>query len=190
MPGTAAGTCRRKQRSVATATSSTRSRTSAILARDHHVGLEQHELQHDTLLEEGTEHSVKDRASDILAALDCVRSVHQHFRFDDRHKLLLLTERGVSRQGVCVGTHARGARQRVRNANDRPPLREAGAHTAVLGEAIPKSVEPFGDLLVGRAGERLRASVDLDARNNSLARRGPERTASRRSSSGGWSRPA
>ena len=91
---------------------------------------------------------MKDHASDFLAALYRVRSVHQHFRFDDRHEMLLLTERGVPSQGVCIGTHARRTRLGVRNPNYRPPLGEAGAHAAVLGQAIPEPVKPFGDVLV------------------------------------------
>ena len=43
-----------------------------LLARDDHVGLEQHPLERDTLLEEGVEHRVKDDTGDFLAALDRV----------------------------------------------------------------------------------------------------------------------
>src|SRR5262245_48821691 len=42
----------------------------ALLACDDHVGLEQHPLERDTLLEEGVEHRVKDDAGDFLTALD------------------------------------------------------------------------------------------------------------------------
>jgi hypothetical protein len=37
-------------------------------------------------------------------------------------------------------------------------------------EPIPQPVEPLGNGLVGRAGERLRASVDLDAGKDALVR--------------------
>jgi hypothetical protein len=40
----------------------------------------------------------------------------------------------------------------------------------VLGKAIPQPVKPFGNFLVGRAGERLRAGVDFDAGKDTLVR--------------------
>ena len=40
----------------------------------------------------------------------------------------------------------------------------------VLGEALPQPVETFGNRLLGGAGERLCAGIDLDAGNDALAR--------------------
>jgi hypothetical protein len=37
-------------------------------------------------------------------------------------------------------------------------------------EALPKPVEPFGDRFAGRTGQRLGARINLDARDNALAR--------------------
>ena len=42
----------------------------------------------------------------FFAALDRVRSVHQHFGLDDRHHVLLLAERGIARERVRVDLHA------------------------------------------------------------------------------------
>jgi hypothetical protein len=58
--------------------------------------------------QEGTEHGIEHRAGDLLAALDRVLSVHQHFRLDDRHEVLLLAERGVSPEGVSPEKPASG----------------------------------------------------------------------------------
>ena len=99
-----------------------------------------------------------------------VRSVHQHFRLDDRNKALFLTERGVPRQRVRICAHAGGARQSVSDMDDRAPLREAGAHSMVLREAVAEPVKSLGDGLVRRAGKRLRASVDFDAGKDALVR--------------------
>ena len=142
----------------------------ALHAGDDHVGLEQHELQRDALLEEGIETRRGAPAGDLFAALDRMRSVHQHFGLDDRHELLLLTERGVSREGMRIRAHARRARQRRRDADNRPPLREAGAHAVIFREAIPQPVQSLGDGLLRGAGKRLRAGIDLDAGNDALAR--------------------
>jgi hypothetical protein len=40
----------------------------------------------------------------------------------------------------------------------------------VLCEAVAEPVEPLGDCLAGRAGKRLRASVDFDTRKDALVR--------------------
>lgn len=92
MPDTAAGTCRRKQRNVAVATSSKEAwRVHSLPARTM-LGLSRIPL--DTLLEEGMEHrSVRSCAT-----------VHEHFRLDDRH------EGGVPRQRVRICAHAGGTR--------------------------------------------------------------------------------
>ena len=137
MPGTAAGTCRRKQRNVAVATSSTEALAVALLACNDHVRLEQHSFERDTLLEEGMENSVENHAGDLLAALDRVRPVHEYFRLDDRHELLLLTEGSVPRERVGICTHAGGTWQNVRDMDDRPPLREAGTHGAIRPRGDP-----------------------------------------------------
>jgi hypothetical protein len=61
------------------------------------LGLEQHPLERDSLLEKRVEHRLKNDRGDFLTALDRVRSVHEHFRLDNRHELLLLTESSVPR---------------------------------------------------------------------------------------------
>ena len=99
-----------------------------------------------------------------------MRSVHQDFRLDDRHQVLFLAERGISREGVCVHSHAVGARQYVVYVDHGPPFCEAGAHAAVRREAIAQTVETLGDGLVRRTGERLRADIDLDAGKDALSR--------------------
>ena len=70
-----------------------------------------------------------------------------------------------------IRADADDARQSVRDMDDCPPLREAGAHAMVLGEAIPEPVEPLGYCFAGRARERLCADVDLDAGKDVLLRK-------------------
>jgi hypothetical protein len=89
------------------------------------------------LLEEGIENSVENHSGDLLAAIDRVQPVHEYFRLDDRHELLLLTEGSIPRQRMRICAHAGGARQGVRDMNDRPPLREAGTHAVILPQTIP-----------------------------------------------------
>src|SRR5262249_20538850 len=123
------------------------------------------------MLEEGVEHRVKDDTGDFLAALDRVRSVHQHFRLDDRHQLLLLTQGSVPRQRMHICTHASGTRSRIRDRDDSAPFRETRTHIVILPETIPQTVKPLGDGFVGRAGEGLRAGINLDAGKDALDRK-------------------
>ena len=106
------------------------------------------------------------RSRDLLAALDRVRAVHQDLGLHDRHDVLFLAERRVTSQGMGVRGHARVARERVAHRDHRAPLRESRSHLAVLLESLTESVESFGHLLRGRAGERLGSQVDLDAGKN------------------------
>ena len=85
-----------------------------------------------TLVEKRAEHGVKNGSSDLFAPLDRVRPIHEYFRLD-----LLLTKGSVPRQRMCVCSHAGGTRQRVRNMDDSPPLREAGLHATIFPETIP-----------------------------------------------------
>src|SRR4029077_17818342 len=80
--------------------------TRACLARDEHVGLEQHPLERDTLVEERVEYRVKNGPGDVVATLDSVRPIHEYFRLDDRYEFPLLTKSSVARQRVGIRTHA------------------------------------------------------------------------------------
>ena len=143
MPGTAAGTFRSRQRGVAVATSCTDAGRE-LAFRDDHVGLEQHGLERDPLLEEGVEHGVQHHGGDLFAALDRVRSVHQDFWLDDRDEARFLTERGIARERMGVRAHAGAAR---------PPVGDVD-----------------GDGLVRCEGEGFRAGIDLDSGHDAPAR--------------------
>ena len=56
----------------------------------------------------------------------------------------------------------------VGDANDRPPLREAGAELPIFFQSLPQAVQAFGYLFVRRSGQRFRPGVDLDAGQNAL----------------------
>jgi hypothetical protein len=62
-------------------------------------------LERDTLFEQSVEHRLKDIPSDLLAALDRMRAIHEHFGLHDRHEFLLLTLGGIPAQRVriCAG---------------------------------------------------------------------------------------
>jgi hypothetical protein len=94
-----------------------------------------------------------------------VCAVHQHFGFDNRHDVLLLTKRGITRERVRIRFDAGGARQRIADGDHRAPFGEARAHLAVLLQAVAQPIESLGDRFSGRAGERFGAVVDFDARD-------------------------
>jgi hypothetical protein len=114
---------------------------------------------------------MKNDPGDFLTAFDRVRTVHEHFRLDDRHEFLLLTEGSVPRQRMRIRAQAGGSRQSVRDMNDRPPLREAGTHGVILTQTIPQTIKSLGDGLTRETGKRLGAGVDLDAGKDALGRK-------------------
>ena len=112
MPGTAAGTWRLRQRTVAVATCSGVACVGALLARDHHVGLEDHAFEMDAVPLELREHLGQHVASrDLLAALDRMRAIHQYLGLDDRHDVLFLAERRVARQRLGIGLDRKARRE-------------------------------------------------------------------------------
>ena len=99
----------------------------------------------------------------VVAAVDVVVAVHQHFRLDDRHDVFLLAERGIARERVRVGHDAGVARDAGADVDHRAPFGELGAELAIFDEPLAQAVEALGDELAGAERQRLRALVDLDA---------------------------
>ncbi len=100
-----------------------RRRMRPVFAGNDHVGLQQHALQPNPLIVERRKDRLKDCAGDRLATFDRMRTVHQHFRLDDRNEVLFLTEGRIPRQRVRIGADAGLARQSVADIDDRAPLR-------------------------------------------------------------------
>jgi hypothetical protein len=99
-----------------------------------------------------------------------VRAIHEDFRLDDRHQLLLLAERRVASERMHVRGDAALRRKHVADFDHGAPLRESRTEASVLGEALAQVVEALGDVLTLVTRERLRAVVDLDARDDAKAR--------------------
>src|SRR6185312_4607242 len=104
---------------------------SALLAGDDHVWLQQHVFEHDVLFEEGVKHGVKHVAGHLLAFRDVVRTVHEHFRLDDRNEALFLAQPRVSRESVSICAYTRLAWPCAADANDGPPFCEAGTQLTI-----------------------------------------------------------
>ena len=169
-PGTAAGTVRRRQRDGRRRHLRDAGLAGACLARQHHVRLEEHPLERDPLLVERVEHGVERGLGRLEAALDGVVPVHQNLGLDDRDHPRLLTQGRVARERVGIGLDRPIRRKAGADRDHGAPLGEAGPQRGVLGEPLAQPVEAFRHLLPGRGRERLRAPVDLDARNDPLAR--------------------
>ncbi len=112
------------------------------------------------------EHGRQRVARHFFATLDAVIAIHQHFRLDDRHNARFLAQRRVARERVSVGVDRELRRIARADVDHGAPLGEARTQLVVLGETLAQAVETFGDRLVCKAGHRLRAGVDLDARHD------------------------
>ena len=62
--------------------------------------------------------------------------------------------------GVSADTGAAG--NAVADRDHRPPLGEARSHIPVFGEAVAQAVQALGDLLSGKASQRLGSCIHLD----------------------------
>src|SRR5260370_30171194 len=142
----------------------------SLLSRDDHVGLENHALEHDAVLEELIEYRLQNGARDFLAALDRMSAVHQDFRLNDRHDVVFLAESRVARQGMSIGLDRECSRDPVADIDDGAPLGEARAELVILNQAFAQAVETFGNRLALELGQRLGTGIDLDAWDDALLR--------------------
>ena len=78
---------------------------------------------------------------DVVAAVDVVVAVHQHFGLDDRHDLRGLAERGVARERVRVGVDRGVGRDARADVDHRAPFREARALLVIFRQPIGELVE-------------------------------------------------
>ncbi|CEE78298.1 hypothetical protein XAC2852_710026 [Xanthomonas citri pv. citri] len=140
----------------------------AALAGDHHRGLQDGALEHDVLLIQRTEQRAQRGFGHFVAGFDVVAAVHDHFRLDHRHQALFLAQRSVTRQRMRVGLDAGAGRNVFADIDDRTPLGEARTQRVVLLQTRTQAVQAFGHQLARHAGQRLRALVDLDARDDAV----------------------
>ena len=168
MPGTDAGTVSRRQRTVASATSCTLACSGQALPGRTMFGLSSMPSGRTRCRRSAANTRGQRRGGHLVAALDRVVAVHQHLGLDDRDEPGLLRQRGEAGERLGVGVDAALGRDPVADGDDRPPLGEARAEVAVLGQAVAQAVQALGDLLAVEPGQRLGALVDLDPRDDPL----------------------
>ena len=79
---------------------------------------------------------------DLIAAVDVVIAVHQHFGLDDRHDAFVLAQRGIAGERMRIGADAGIARHGAGpDIDHRAPLGELGAERAIFGEPFAQAVE-------------------------------------------------
>ena len=87
MPGTAAGTQALQQPDGFLRDLFDGGLLRALLARDRHVGFQDHAFQRDALDPQFLKRLVEHALGDLVAAVDVVIAIHQDFRLDDRNDL-------------------------------------------------------------------------------------------------------
>ena len=165
MPGTAAGTQAFNSRTVFSATSSTEACFAHFLPETAMFGLQHHAFEFDALDAQFLERLVQHALGHIMAAVDVVIAVHQHFRLHDRHDLRRLAQRRIARQRMRVDADRGHGRDAAADIYHRAPFGEARAALVIFLQSLGELVETDRDHLAGAAGQGLRAFVDLDAGN-------------------------
>ena len=110
----------------------------------------------------------RDRSPSQLCSIVCV-AVHQHLRLDDRHEPRLLAERGVAGERVRVRPDAVLARDVARRSSrSRATWRSARRARGTPSSRSRSPSRPSVTVSPSAQRERLRARVDLDARDDPL----------------------
>jgi len=104
----------------------------------------------------------------FVADFDAVVAIHDHFRLDHRHQARFLAQRGVARQRVAVGLDRGGAGVVFADVDHRAPLGELGTQLDVLLQTLAQAVQALGHHIARKAGQRHRALVHLDARDDAV----------------------
>jgi len=132
-------------------------------SRKHHIGLQDHPLQHHPLDIKLVENRSQDLLRYLGAALQGMRAVHEHFRFDDGDQSRFLAQGGIARQSMRIGIDASVAGNIITHGDHRTPLGETGAYLSVFGQAPAQSVQTLGYFLSGMTRHIFCAGIDLDA---------------------------
>src|SRR4030095_11786879 len=116
--------------------------------------------------------SVKDALQRLLCdfeiTLNCVRTIHKHFWFDDRHQIAFLTKRRVARQGFRVRVYACASRNVVANRDHGPPFCKPCSQLPILGQSLAQTIQTLSKFLARKIRHSLGALIYLDAWNDPL----------------------
>ena len=84
--------------------------TRAFHTGNNHIRLQQHTLEQHAVGIKLGEHCLENPGCDNFAAFDVVGTIHEYFRFHDRHDIQFLADRGVTRQDVGIRTNTERGR--------------------------------------------------------------------------------
>ena len=115
------------------------------------------------------ENGVQNGIAYFVTTFERVVPVDQHLGLDDRHDAFALADRRVTGQHFGVGFDAQWRRISIGHAVDFTPLGEPGALRLVGLQSLGESIKALGDEIAVGIGQRRRALVHLDARQNALA---------------------
>ena len=134
-----------------------------------HVRLEENALEEDIVVAEGLEDGGVHLLAHLLALVDAVAAVGEHFRLDDGHQAALLADGGVAGQAVAVLENGRRRRLSVADSKDCTPLGKTTPGAVVAVTAHLQVVQTLRGRLAPGAEQRHQALVHLDAGDDGLA---------------------
>ena len=166
-PGTAAGTVRRRQRTVASAISSFEFWLRALQSGNDHIGLQNHAFEQDSLRHELRKNGVLSSFRNLGTTLHRMVAIHQHFGFDDGNQAGLLA------QAPHTARESRAFASRQPSLGMPSPIVMTARHLAkrapIFTYSASRSRSPSSPSVIfssGMRSHRLGSSVDLDAGNN------------------------
>jgi hypothetical protein len=158
MPGTAAGTVFRQALRRHLGHFLAAGLIRALLARDHHVRLQDRPFQDHALIKQLGVEPLEGELGHFITALDGVIAIHQNLGLDDGDDIGFLAQRRVAGQRVHVHIHGvLGGNVLAIDVDDGAPFGEARAQIMILGQTLAQTIEALGDGLAFGARQRLGA---------------------------------
>ncbi len=152
IPGTAAGTTRRRHLTVASATSSTGSCVGQANPGSTMLGFRIMPSSVTRCVHSWSNTVRRTSVRDFAAPLQRMLAVHEHFRFDDGDQSGFLAQRGIAGQRLRVRLDATPAGNAIAHGHHRAPFGKTGAQLRVFSQPVAQSVQTFGDFLSGMPG--------------------------------------
>jgi hypothetical protein len=105
---------------------------------------------------------------DFEITLNGVRTIHKHFRFDDRHQIAFLAQRRVSGQGFRVCGDARARGNIIADCDDGAPFCEPRSQLPILRQPLAQAIQTLSNFFGGKICQRLCTFIHFNTGNDSL----------------------
>ena len=102
----------------------------------------------------------------LIAPLQRVAAINQHFWLYNRHQSTCLTKRRVPSQTVSIRFNTSPTRNTLTNRNYRAPLSKPCAHLVILSNTLSQTIKTFSHFFTRVTSKLFSASIYLNTRQH------------------------